>query len=39
MAVAVPQGVPHGGVRLTQGHKGIELADLLEKLLQLGFGH
>jgi hypothetical protein len=36
---AVPQGLAQGWLGLAEGHEGIQLAYLLEKLLQLGFSH
>ena len=39
VAAAVAQGLPQRGVALAQGHKGVELAHFLQKLLQLGFSH
>ena len=39
VAGAIAQPLAEGRIGLTQGDKGIELAHLLEKLLQLGFSH
>lgn len=39
VAAAEAQGLPQLRVAFAQGHKRIELADLLEKLLQIGISH
>jgi hypothetical protein len=39
VAGAVAEALAEGRIGLAQGHEGIELAHLLEELLQLGFGH
>jgi hypothetical protein len=36
---AVPQGLAQARFGFAEGHKGIQLAHLLEKLLQLVFSH
>ena len=36
---ALLQGLAQGLLGLAEGHEGIQLANLLEKLLQLGFSH
>ena len=39
VVAAVSEGLPKLGLGFSQGHEGIELLDLLEELLELGFGH
>jgi hypothetical protein len=39
MAGAIPQGAAQGRIGFREGNEGVQLPHLLEKLLQLGFGH
>jgi hypothetical protein len=39
VVTAVPQGGPQGRIGFAQGHKGIQLAHFVEKLLQVCFSH
>ena len=39
VVVAVAQGLAQRRIRFAEGHEGLERSNLLEELLQLGFGH